>query len=359
MLCAACTFFATLSDQAVQSAERYRDIVFSDVSISKDIPFGSSTTWDGLPQSQYLDIYEPGGDTERHRAAIVHVHGGGFVSGDKADERVKDSCELFARRGYVVASINYRLRPGQVRRGLYDQPLHDAQQDAMAAVRWMRANSEGWGVDPELIMIEGESAGGMSAGMVAFNPENVPLENDCCPGVSSQVAGVCIVSGAWIDTTIVRPGAPPVMLIHGKRDTTVPFRYASLLEMRCRALDIPVETYWINGDHLLFAQAGEIAGKAADFFYRRVIHGPCERPATGDLNKDGRIDAVDIDLFTRILSEHLLGRRKLCAGDFDGDGVISDRDIPIMVDVILMRSQGNRARLPDTSMPLRQKRRSK
>lgn len=328
--------FASAGDGALVSAgERYRDIVFPDVVVARDIPFGASTTFDGRVEMQHLDIYEPGDDTERYRAAIVHVHGGGFVSGDKADERVADFCTLLARRGYVVASINYRLRPGKVRRGMYDQVLDDARHDALGAVRWMRANAAGWGVDPDLIAIEGHSAGGMTAGMVAFDSEGRLPENDCCPDASGQVAAACIISGSWIDTSMVRPGAPPVLLIHGRRDETVPFRYAQLLEMRCRTLGIPIETYWLGGDHLLWAHAGDIAARAAAFFHRRVVRAPCGRPATGDLDGDQVLNRSDVARFAEALCHASQPRRMICAGDFDGDGAISEADILPFVAAVL------------------------
>src|SRR5262249_58599235 len=59
-----------------------------------------------------LDVYQPVGDTVTQRPAIVWVHGGSFSSGDKTSPELVDEANVFSGRGYVNASINYRLEPG-------------------------------------------------------------------------------------------------------------------------------------------------------------------------------------------------------------------------------------------------------
>src|SRR5438067_9426358 len=67
-----------------------------------------------------------------------------------------------ASAGYVTASINYRLVP--------EATWPAALEDAKCAVRWMRANAAGLGVDTEKIVAVGDSAGGHLAAMVALTP---------------------------------------------------------------------------------------------------------------------------------------------------------------------------------------------
>lgn len=98
-------------------------------------------------ERQKLDIYVPPGDGAK--PLIVWVHGGGWKGGSKD----RGTLAIGAlSKGYVVASINYRLSqhatfPAQI-------------QDCQAAIRWLRANAEKYHIDPNRIGVWGASAGG-------------------------------------------------------------------------------------------------------------------------------------------------------------------------------------------------------
>jgi acetyl esterase/lipase len=135
--------FATQT-AAVAQEQRYRDEVFASVAITADTAYGQAPDENANPVTLRLDLYQPSGDTEPSRPAFVWIHGGGFTGGDKADPLNTTIATRFARRGYVTASINYRLRPGHY----FEQgdpeltlAILDAQHDAQAAVRWLRANA--------------------------------------------------------------------------------------------------------------------------------------------------------------------------------------------------------------------------
>jgi acetyl esterase/lipase len=98
------------------------------------------------------------------KPAIIFVHGGSYVGGDPRDDRngvfgENDGFMAYvASRGYVVAAVRYRLA---------DEARWPAQlQDVKAAIRWLRANAEQYGVDPQRVAVWGESAGGHIAAMV-------------------------------------------------------------------------------------------------------------------------------------------------------------------------------------------------
>jgi acetyl esterase/lipase len=99
-----------------------------------------------------LDVHRPVGDSTALRPAVIFVHGGGWVAGDKKDMRVM--AEAAARQGAVAFNINYRLVFG--RENIWPAPLDDVQR----AVRWVRKNAPRYGVDPEQIGALGGSAGG-------------------------------------------------------------------------------------------------------------------------------------------------------------------------------------------------------
>ena len=66
---------------------RYRDQVFSAVTTTPDITYGTAPDDNGNQVALKLDLYQPTGDTAAKRPAVVWVHGGGFTSGDKSSGR--------------------------------------------------------------------------------------------------------------------------------------------------------------------------------------------------------------------------------------------------------------------------------
>lgn len=111
-----------------------------------------------------LDLYVP----EKHEGKlplIVWIHGGGWQSGSKEQWR---SAEKFTTQGYAVASINYRLS---------GQAIFPAQiEDCKAAIRWLRANAEKYGLAPERVAVWGSSAGGHLAALVGTSGDVANLE---------------------------------------------------------------------------------------------------------------------------------------------------------------------------------------
>ena len=177
---------------------RYRDQVFSAVTTTSNLQYGSAPLPSGETQALTLDLYRPTGDTQTKRPAIVWVHGGSFISGDKTNFVPVDVANTFAKQGYVVVSINYRLTAPS---GCAANPSQsactiaalDAQHDAQAAVRWLRNNATTYGIDPARIGIGGESAGGITATLVGLRPNDPGTSGN--PGPSSKVRAFVSVSG--------------------------------------------------------------------------------------------------------------------------------------------------------------------
>jgi acetyl esterase len=99
--------------------------------------------------SHTLDVYMPT-RAAKPLPVLLYVHGGGFAMLSKTTHRVM--ALAYARRGYLVFNINYRLGP----KHLFPAPL----EDAAAALLWVKDNCAYFGGDPERIAIGGESAGG-------------------------------------------------------------------------------------------------------------------------------------------------------------------------------------------------------
>ncbi|HYP47621.1 MAG TPA: alpha/beta hydrolase [Thermoleophilaceae bacterium] len=202
---------------------RYRDQTFTNVSITRDIQYGSAPV-NGAQQALRLDLYQPTPDTQASRPAVVWVHGGGFSGGDKGSGPSPELAAIFARLGYVTVSINYRLlgsgcTGASVTSSCYAAAIA-AKEDAQAAVRWLRANASTYRIDPTRIGIGGESAGGITATLVGVNSESPGSSGN--PGFSSAVRGFVSISGGLPDGVFAGAGDAAGLLFVGTADTLVP-----------------------------------------------------------------------------------------------------------------------------------------
>lgn len=157
-----------------------------------------------------LDLYLPAKQVSGGAPVIIYVHGGGWMSGHTrhsgAFENWPSVLASLAGRGYVVASLNYRLSS--------EAPSPAAEQDVKSAVRWLRGNAARFGIDKRHIGIWGGSAGGQlaalagtSCGVAALEPPLVagakaPLESDC-------VQAVVTWYGVFDFTPLTKSGAVP------------------------------------------------------------------------------------------------------------------------------------------------------
>ena len=152
-------------------------------------------------RAEKLDLYLPADrGTETRSPAVVIIHGGGWVGGDKAGSREFNIGTTLAKEGYVCVSINYTLD----REHLWPNNLHDCKN----AVRFLRANSAKYQINPDRIGVIGGSAGGHLALMVAYTSGVAQLEpTSPYPGVSSEVR--CVVDMYGITNLITRSNTSP------------------------------------------------------------------------------------------------------------------------------------------------------
>lgn len=116
-----------------------------------------------------LDLYQPiSSDTVLGpRPLLLLIHGGAFYNGDKKDKGYPELGNYFAERGYVVASVNYRLGFWPFSQSV-DRAGYRAVQDVNAAVRYLLKNKEQYKIDTDNIFVAGSSAGAITALNVAF-----------------------------------------------------------------------------------------------------------------------------------------------------------------------------------------------
>lgn len=121
-----------------------------------------------ISASDVMDIYLP--DTDEATPVVVMIHGGAFRMGDKQMDAVTKCFGVLLDHNYAVATINYRLS---------DEATYPAAvADAKAAVRYLKANADQYGIDAENIYIRGESAGAYLANMVAVTSDVEELNGD-------------------------------------------------------------------------------------------------------------------------------------------------------------------------------------
>jgi carboxylesterase type B len=204
---------------------RYRDGVFTVVTTTRNVAYGAAVDQQGQTVTLDLDVYAPAGDAVTERPAIVWVHGGSFAFGSKTSPEIVDEATTFAKKGFVNVSINYRLSPNGCTMVTAEclTAIVDAKHDAQAAVRFLRAHADQYGVDDSRIAIAGTSAGAITALNVGYGPEDVGDSGN--PGFASTVRAAVSLSGAKILTT-ANQGEAAALLFHGTADGLVPYQWA-------------------------------------------------------------------------------------------------------------------------------------
>ena len=198
-----------------------------------------------------LDIVapaDPAADGAR-RPALVQIHGGAWVVGDKREQGLP-LLKALAKQGWVCVNANYRLSPGAT--------WPDHLVDVKRALAWVRAHADELGVDPGFVAVTGGSAGAHLAAMAALtadDPQYQPGFEDADTSVQACVPFYGIYDFTNRDDTMprqfrdwflqpmimkafladeperfaaaspldqVRPDAPPFLVVHGDRDTLAP-----------------------------------------------------------------------------------------------------------------------------------------
>jgi acetyl esterase/lipase len=123
----------------------------------KDVHFEGRTVSDaaGVPDVPVL-LYRPL-DRPRNTAALLYLHGGGFIAGSAQDAHPQ--CARYAKElGLLVVNVDYRLAP--------ETPFPGPLDDAYTALKWLHGHAAELGIDPARIAIAGDSAGaGLAAGL--------------------------------------------------------------------------------------------------------------------------------------------------------------------------------------------------
>jgi len=254
------------------------------VDVAKDVEYGCAGE-----RSLKLDIYQPKQRNADVLPVIVWIHGGGWRGGNKSSGVRLNS--FVATGNYVGVSVGYRLS-GEA---IWPAQIHDCK----AAIRWVRANATKYGIDPDRIGVWGSSAGGHLVSLLGTSGDIEELEGTCgTPDVSSRVACVVDFCGPT-DMVIFKHSAadllfgskpaeerqaeakaaspaahvtkddPPVLIVHGTNDRTVPIEQAELFQKKLKENGVDVTFVRIEGGGHGFG-GPEVASRVASFFGKHL-----------------------------------------------------------------------------------------
>jgi acetyl esterase/lipase len=246
-----------------------------------------------------LDVYLPAASGPC--PAIVYLHGGGWAVGTRRRfgrafaSWSPTPLDRLAQAGFAVVAVDYRLS-GEAH---FPAQLHDVK----AAIRWVRGNSPGLGIDPARIIAWGESAGGhlaMLAGLTGHRPDLEGAIGEHA-GQSSAVSGVIDWYGpmnllslssqhapgsdkrpddadSWESMMVGMPlqtdqartlaaspisyvhaDAPPAQIHHGNVDTLVPYRQSVEFADALRAAGGTIELITVEGSDHFWTGAADLA----------------------------------------------------------------------------------------------------
>jgi len=213
-----------------------------------------------LHEQLRLYFVNPGGwRSSDRRPAIVFVHGGGWGAGNP-DQWFSQS-RYFALRGLVAASVQYRLKSETV-------GIADCLADCKSAIRYLRCHATELGINPDKIVVVGESAGGhLAAALGTITEFNHPEDNLDIPAVPN----ILVLLNPITDLTTrwgeglgdkamalsplhhISRRTPPTLLMHGDVDRVVDLRHSQAFHERMVELGRPSRLIVLPGADHAFA----------------------------------------------------------------------------------------------------------
>ncbi len=231
-------------------------------------------TMDGVELK--MDLYYPS-DGAGPFAVTMYVHGGGWSSGDKAQQAGIIEIPELQKAGFLVVSVNYRLAPE------YKFPA--MIEDVKCAVRSLRAHADEYNLDPDRIGVWGGSAGGHLVALLGTSDESAGFDVGEYLGYSSRVQAVVDMFGPTDLTvdfpggyesarhvfgnfdpalaspvTYVTPDDPPFLMLHGEKDALVPIEQSEILLAALQQAGVPAELVRVvNANHSFKPDGGQIS----------------------------------------------------------------------------------------------------
>ena len=199
-------------------------------------------------QDLHLDVYRNTA-FEGPRPVLVYIHGGAWWKGEKPASW--GGFRAYLAAGFSVVTVEYRLTDVA--------PAPAAVQDVRCALSWVKANAKTYGFDAKRVVPYGTSAGGHLALMAGMLPKKNDIDLPACrdqpkvaaildfygpyhlkpelPGAFKSPSTARWIAGGpealWTSMSpaaYVRKGQPPVFIVHGDADPTVPYEASTSLK---------------------------------------------------------------------------------------------------------------------------------
>jgi len=257
-----------------------------EVNITEDITYAeglSHDSWNSANNSVIpleMDSYVPDNNLQ-NRPLLMLIHGGAFYGGSKQQDALVNMANYYASRGFVVFSIDYRLRdhtgtiPQEWIDASSDIPpanheqlfaMYPAHRDAKAALRWIIANADNYHINTDYITVGGGSAGaitsiGLGVSELGDYKDEISLSEDNTLSTTnfSQTYEVQTILDFWGSNVSIEilesiygyqrfdSNDPALFITHGTEDPTVPFSSAEDLKTICETNEIDFVYYPLEG----------------------------------------------------------------------------------------------------------------
>jgi len=257
-----------------------------EVNITEDITYAeglSHDSWNSANNSVIpleMDSYVPDNNLQ-NRPLLMLIHGGAFYGGSKQQDALVNMANYYASRGFVVFSIDYRLRdhtgtiPQEWIDASSDIPpanheqlfaMYPAHRDAKAALRWIIANADNYHINTDYITVGGGSAGaitsiGLGVSELGDYKDEISISEDNTLSTTnfSQTYEVQTILDFWESNVSIEilesiygyqrfdSNDPALFITHGTEDPTVPFSSAEDLKTICETNEIDFVYYPLEG----------------------------------------------------------------------------------------------------------------
>ncbi len=248
--------------QAPEDAKRAVEVSTS-YTVTPNITYLTANNWEAT-----LDVYMPRGIKEPN-PTLIYIHGGGWVGGSKEHSSLRFLPYL--TMGWSVVNVEYRL--GRV------SLAPAAVEDCRCALSWVIQNAEKYFFDTKKLVVTGSSAGGHLSLTTGMLPASAGLDRQCHPRETVEVAAIInwygitdvgdLLEGEnekyyavrWMGSlpdrmaiasrvsplNYVREGLPPILTIHGDKDSIVPYAHAVRLHEALDRAGLPNQLHTVPG----------------------------------------------------------------------------------------------------------------
>lgn len=291
-----------------------------DYTIVEGINYGTANTQSSGSGTKdlLLDLYSPIQKENSNDSfpILMIIHGGAFQAGSRTQDILQDYAKSFVEKGYVVASIDYRLIPDQPILSTPGENLFDrlinidgvseelaedlnrtkaseinhlnlqfesaiaAIEDSVTAIHWLKDNSDSLNIDWDRFALLGGSAGAITAIHLTYYVDDVPelLEDpkyQNLPKVKAVVNHWGGLLASPSDLSSVESGEAAMFTIHGTHDQTVPYFFAERLKERTSEVSVPHELHslqnFAHGFSNIDVKSIETAPGSGVTLYERAI----------------------------------------------------------------------------------------